>query len=113
MAEGTRLFQLTESLKECQEAVTQQQAVNTNVQQQLQEVTDMLRTLMANQHRPPPHRPPDGDNRAFHLPFGHDRNDHPEDREVGWNQGDQGDFDIHRDDRQIHTRTLQTRFSPF
>jgi hypothetical protein len=70
MADGTRLSQLSESFKECQEALLQQQYTtttfqhqqnthNTNFQQQqhqfqqqLMEVSDLLRTLVTNQPRP-------------------------------------------------------------
>jgi len=68
MADGTHLFQLSESLKECQDALLQQQTTtnafqqqqlthNTSFQQQLTEMSDLLRTLVTTHARlpPPPH----------------------------------------------------------
>lgn len=65
MADGTRLFQLSESLKECQDALLQQQTTtnafqqqqlthNTSFQQQLTEMSDLLRTLVTTHARLPP-----------------------------------------------------------
>jgi hypothetical protein len=54
MAEGTRLFQVSESLRECQEAINLQYTVNTEVQQCLLELHEMMQTRLANQVLPPP-----------------------------------------------------------
>jgi len=80
MANGTRLSILFESLKECQGALTQQQAKTTAFQKQqqthntafhtqLHDITEMLCTLIANQNRPPHECPPLADPLPFHLPF--------------------------------------------
>jgi hypothetical protein len=68
MAEGTRLHQLSNSVKECQDAITQQQVTNNNVDTQLREVTEMLWTLMVNQPPPEPQN----------FVMGHDDRRHPE-----------------------------------
>jgi len=79
MADGTRLHQLADFIKECQDAITRQHTHNTSVQTQLTEVTDMLRTLLAT--RPPPDVPPLGglDDRRLHHP---DRGDDRDDRDT-------------------------------
>jgi hypothetical protein len=74
MADGTRLAQISESLKECHDAIQQQHMVNTEMQGRITEVTQMLQTLVANQNRPPPELPPlpplpPADNRGYHLPL--------------------------------------------
>jgi hypothetical protein len=74
MAEGTRFFQLSESVKECQEAILKTQNTTTTFQQQqathntafqqqqlafqqeLASISEMLRTLVAAPPRPPPDR---------------------------------------------------------
>jgi hypothetical protein len=108
MAEGTRMHQLSESLKECQDAITQQHLTNATVQTQLREVTDMLRTLLINQ--PPPDQPP-------FLAGQDDRHQHDQDRHVDRDdrrlvRDDEG-ADFHRDDRHIYTRTLRLDFPRF
>jgi hypothetical protein len=47
MVEGNRMFQMSESLKECLEAISQQQVVNTNVDQNL---TDLNPSLPNTKH---------------------------------------------------------------
>lgn len=47
MANSTRLHQLADSIKECQDAINCQHTHNTSVQTQLTEVIDMLLTLLA------------------------------------------------------------------
>jgi hypothetical protein len=122
MAEGTRFFQLSESVKECQEAILQTQNTTTTFQQQqtthntafqqqqlafqqqLADISEMLRTLVATPPRPPPDRPFLPDPHPYHIlvipenlrHHGVDaHHDHRLDREehrgvdnVGWNQPD-------------------------
>lgn len=72
----------------------------------MQDVTDILITLMANQTRPPPQRPPDGDNQEHHLQFAQGRSDrrlhaHNEktEKEISWNQGENADYEQQREER--------------
>lgn len=145
MANGTRLFQLSESLKECQEAILQQQTHNTSFQQQqhthntsfqqqLTDFSEMLRTLVATQTRPPPEGPPFADAPPYQLPFvpgrderrlhahdGHDRRDGHDDRRQdrddrkafdneGWNHRDVQRFQFEDDhqDPNREDKLLQT-----
>jgi len=108
MTEGTRMHQLSDSIKECQDAITQQHLTNDNVQLQLREVTDMLRTLLANQA--PLVLPP--------LVVGwDDRRQHelerPEDRDARCFPRDEDDMEFLCDDRRIQTRTLCLDFPRF
>jgi len=43
MADGTRLFQITESVKECQDTWAQQQLFNTNFEQKIEDLTHLFR----------------------------------------------------------------------
>jgi hypothetical protein len=61
MVDGTRLAQLQESLRDCHDGLIQQQTVNTQqqtfnatVDQKLNDLSDLLRTVLQNQTRPPP-----------------------------------------------------------
>jgi hypothetical protein len=113
MAEGTRLHQLSDSLQECQDAIAQQHVTNNNVDTRLREISEMIRTLMANQAPP-------------NLVMGHDDQHHPElerredrrqpDHELDrWEDRDARRF-FHDDadnDRRIHTRTLRLDFHRF
>lgn len=56
------MFQMVESLKECQDAITQQLTGNTNAEQKLAELAKMLQTVITHQTRPP-----DGHPRGYHL----------------------------------------------
>jgi hypothetical protein len=86
MAEGTRFFQLSESVKECQEAILQTQNTTTTFQQQqathntafqqqqlafqqeLAGISEMLRTLVTAPPRPLPDRPFLPDPPPHHIP---------------------------------------------
>jgi hypothetical protein len=46
MADGTCLFQLSESVKECLDGLAQQQLVNTNMDQKLIDLTVLLQTII-------------------------------------------------------------------
>jgi hypothetical protein len=141
MADGTRLFQLSESLKECQDAIFQQQNTtnafqqqqhshNTAFQQQLIEVSDMLLTLVTTQARPPPERPPLGDQGVFPLPVipgredqrvhGRDRDDREFIPNPGWHhqdnrraQFDGDNHDHYQRDRFMQPRPLRLDFPRF
>lgn len=112
MADSTRLFQLSESLKECQDAIIQQQTTttafqrqhthNTSFQQQLTEVTDMLRTLVTTHAVPPPERPPVANPGIFPIlgQDDHHINGREGRREPRFECDDQGWH--HQDDRRDH-----------
>lgn len=48
MVDETHLFQLSESVKECFDGWAQQQLVNTNMEQKLLDLTELLQTVIAN-----------------------------------------------------------------
>jgi len=97
MADGTRIAQLQESLRVCHDGLVQQQTVNTQqqtfnatVDQKLNDLSDLLRTVLQNQTRPPPEdRPVDGrgppppyyQGRHDRHPPGFERHDDREDRD--------------------------------
>lgn len=117
MADGTRLFQLAESVKECQEGWNQQQVVNTNVEQKLTELTEMMQTVIANQTRQPLERPPARRDPGY-FPFqNHERrwapDDHRnDDHDEGWDQEEEVQH-IQRGEHHIHTRALRLDFPRF
>lgn len=110
MADGTRLHQLADSIKECQDAITRKHTHNTSIQTQLTEVTDMLRTLLTN--RPPLEVPTLGglDNHRPHHP---DRRDDWDDRETRRQVQDEDDLEFPPEDRRIQARTLRLDFPRF
>jgi hypothetical protein len=69
MANGTRLAHLTDSLKTCHDHIAQQESTNVAVQQQLTELTELFRTFLATQPRPPPEHPPSDEAPPFQLHF--------------------------------------------
>jgi hypothetical protein len=137
MAEGTRLFQLSESLKECQDAILQQQTSttsfqnqqhthNTSFQQQLTEMTEMLRTLVNPQVGPPPEHPQVANPGVVPLLGREDRRyngrdgrrDARDDRDdQAWlhlgDRRDQMDEDFHHGDRLFQTLPLRLEFPCF
>ncbi len=52
MANGSRISQLTESLKECQDMWAQQQIFNTNFAQKIEDLTTLVQTALTHQARP-------------------------------------------------------------
>jgi len=111
MVDGTRLHQLADSIKECQDAITRQHTHNTTVQTQLTEVTDMLRTLLT--HLPTPKQPPfvvgPDDRRQHEL----ERCDERDDRDALRLGRDDDDHDFPLDDRRIQAHTLRLDFPHF
>jgi hypothetical protein len=119
MADGIQLSTLAESLKECQDARTHQQAnatafqvqqqnQNTTFQHQLQDVINMLHTLLASQNRPRHELPPLVDPPPYPLPFilGLEMRTHAREGRVGdddrhQDKDDRRDGWEFRDDRQL------------
>jgi len=139
MADGTRLFQLQESIKECTEGLAQQQTFNALVEQKFNDLTELLQNVLQTQNAASPDRPPDDRERAHpppavpdrpnHRALGQDhrdareeRQDHREareerrdrrdHREERWDQDDDF-YGHHRDDRTIHTRAVRLDFPRF
>jgi hypothetical protein len=111
MANGTRLHQLAESVEECKDAITQQHFHNSTVQNQLTEVTDMLRTLLTN--------PPTPEQPAFVVSLD-DRRQNVLDRCNEWDDcdgrqtlKDDADLDFLHDDRRVQAPTLRLDFPHF
>jgi hypothetical protein len=133
MAEGTRLSQLTESVKECQDAWAQQQIFNTNFTQKIDDLTTLVQTVLTNQGRPPepppddrnrlhppPEHPPgdqpgvflDQDDRLFPGPLRQQQEDHRQDCGERWFLDD--DFpEFPRGERPIHARAMRLDFPRF
>jgi len=139
MADGTRLFQLQESIKECTEGLAQQHTFNAVVEQKFNDLTELLQNVLQAQNAARVDRPPDDRERAHPPPMGPDnrevreerpehreaweerlvhrdareeRRDRREHREERWDQDN--DFYGHpRDDRTIHTRAVRLEFPRF
>jgi hypothetical protein len=110
MADGTRLHQLADSVKECQDAISHQHTHNVSVQTQLTEVTDMLRTLLST-------RPPEPQNMlagsADRRPHHPDRRDDRKDRDDRRQFWEEDDLDVPPDDHRIQARPLRLDFPRF
>lgn len=133
MANGSRISQLTESLKECQDMWAQQQIFNTNFAQKIEDLTTLVQTALTHQARPldpppndwnrfhpPPENPPKDrpggflghNDHLFQGPLRPHRDEHRQDRDDRWFLDD--DFpDFPRGERPIHARAMRLDFSRF
>jgi hypothetical protein len=93
MVDGTRLAQIADSVKECQDAWVLQQTINDNMDQKLADLTDMVCTVLTNQNPPPINPPPEVRNSPPIIPP-------PEVREWVYHARDERRFNDR--DRQFH-----------